>query len=133
MGKVFSSKAINGDIFRSNKARILQAMKNIDIEMVGDNLFSMDFNSTIDRNRALLDGPLNFFKDLVIFAEPKGLQNPNQISFSEVPLWVQFHNLPVTFMQPAILRNLGTKIGKVTEVDTGDRGNCSGKFARIRI
>lgn len=97
---------------------------------MGDNLFSFDFNSTVDKKRALLDG---FFKDLVIFMEPKGLQNPSEISFSEVPLWFQLHNLPLAFMQPTILRYLGEKIGQVLEVDVGDRGQCSGKFARIQI
>lgn len=61
------------------------------------------------------------------------MQNPNEILFSELPLWVQLHNLPIAFMQSAILRNLGEKIGKVIEVEFGDQGQCSGRFARIRI
>lgn len=47
--------------------RILQAKKNVAIVMVGENLFSLDCKSPIDKNRALTDGPWNFFKDLVIF------------------------------------------------------------------
>lgn len=38
----------------------------------------------------------------------------------------------LAFMHPTILRNLGEKLGYVIDV-VGDRGLCSGKFARISI
>lgn len=69
----------------------------------------------------------------MLFSEPHGLQNPNDLLFDEVPLSVQLHNLPLAFMHSTILRNLGEKLGTVIEVDEGDRGICSGKFSRIRI
>lgn len=36
-------------------------------------------------------------------------------------------------MQPAILRSPGEKLGNVIEVEAKDKGNCVGKFGRIRI
>ncbi|XP_073067166.1 uncharacterized protein [Primulina eburnea] len=133
IGKVFTAKAVNRETFRTQMPRIIQAKKGINIEMVGDNLFSLDFNSKVDKKRALLDGPWNFFKDLVIFVEPQGLQNPADMVFEEVPLWVQLHNLPFAFMQADILRIVGEKIGKVIDVEAENSGLCVGKFARIRI
>lgn len=56
----------------------------------------------------------------MIFSEPIELQNPNEIRFDEMPLWDQFHNLPLAFMQPLILRSLEKRIGKVIEVDADD-------------
>lgn len=35
-------------------------------------------------------------------------------------------------MQPEILRSLGEKVGKVIEVDGGDKSFCSGRSARIQ-
>lgn len=131
--KVFSSKAVNRYMFRTNMPRILQAIKAIDIEMVDENLFLLNFKALSDKKRALLEGPWNFFKDLVLFVEPHGMQNPNDISFLEAHLWVQFHNLPLAFTQPEILRNLGDTTGKVIEVEGGELGFCSGRFARLRI
>lgn len=63
VGKVFSSKAVNGETFGTNMPRIFQAKKNVATEMVGENLFSLDLKSPIDKQRALTDGPWNFFKD----------------------------------------------------------------------
>lgn len=48
-------------------------------------------------------------------------------------MWVQLHNLPLAFMHSSIIRKLGEQLGVVLEVDAGDRGICSGRFARIRI
>lgn len=84
VGKVFFIKVLDRETFGTIMPQILQAKKSIAIEMVGENLFSLSFNSIIDKKRVLLDGPCNYFKDLVIFAEPCGLQNPNDIYFSEV-------------------------------------------------
>lgn len=46
--------------------RILQAKKQVNIEVIGENMFLLEFASDIDRRRTLMDGPWNFFKDLVI-------------------------------------------------------------------
>lgn len=133
IGKVFSSKTINRDTFRSQMPRILQACKQIDIECAGENLFILDFKSRNDRRRALLDGPWNFFRNLVLFKELAGFQNPSEVLFEEFSVWVQCHNLPVAFMHPSILRNIGDQIGQVDDIDVGEDGNCLGRFARIRV
>lgn len=133
IGKVFSSKAVNRDIFRTHMPRILQAQKQIEIEAAGDNIFIFEFKSPIDRRRALFDGPWHFFKNLVLFQEPSGFQNASEVLFDEFSLWVQLHNLPVAFMHPNILRRLGEQIGKVEEVDVGEGGCYLGRFARIRV
>lgn len=42
--------------------RILQAIKAIDIEMVGENLLLLNFKALSDKKRTLFEGPWNFFK-----------------------------------------------------------------------
>lgn len=133
LGKVFSPKAINRDVFRSQMPKLLQAQKHIDIEIVGENLFILEFISLSDRRRALLDGPWNFFKNLVLFKEPRGFQNPTGIVFDEISMWVQCHNLPIAFMHQSIIRKIGEQLGCVLDIDVGERGQCLGRFARIRI
>lgn len=66
VGKVLSKKAINREKFRIQMPRIIQAKKSVSIEAIGENLFILDFSSNTDRRNALLGGPWNFFKDLVI-------------------------------------------------------------------
>lgn len=133
VSKLFSSKAVNRKTFRKHMPKILQASKHIEIEVVGDNIFLSDFNLVADKRRVLAQGPWNFFKNLVLFKEPEGLEKPSEISFEEFQVWVRLHNLSLAFMHPDILRNVGGQLGQVIEVDTDDGGQCRGKFAIIRL
>lgn len=98
VGKVFSSKMVNRDTFRFQMPRILEAKKQIDIEVIGENTFLLNFSSLLDRSHALLDGPWTFFKHLVIFKEPVGLQSSTDMVFDAMPVWVQCHNIPLAYM-----------------------------------
>lgn len=53
--------------------------------------------------------------------------------FEEMPIWIQCHNVPLAFMHSDIIRNIGSKIGRVLEVDEGDDGHCAGRFVRVRV
>ncbi|XP_073041756.1 uncharacterized protein [Primulina eburnea] len=133
VAKVFSSKAVNRETFRTQMPRIIQAKKEVKIEVIGENMFMLNFNSIMDKRNVMLGGPWNFFKDLVIFKEPTGLQKTMDINFDELAIWVQCHNLPFAFMHESVIRNLGERIGRVLEVDGEEDGNCTGKFVRVRV
>lgn len=79
VGKIFASRVTNRDVLRTNLPRILQIRNNIDVEIVGDNLFLVVFSSLSDRNHTLLHGPWHFFQSLMIFKEPKGLEKPSEV------------------------------------------------------
>lgn len=133
VAKVFSAKTVNRETFRIQMPRILQSKKALKVGVVGDNIFLLQFESLIDRRYAFDEGPWTFFKDLVIFKAPKGTQQAASIVFDELPIWVQCHNLPLAYMHSSILKNVGARLGKVIEVEAGEDGSCTGKYARIRI
>lgn len=133
VGKVFSAKAINRETLRTQLPRILQAKGAIDIEVVGDNHFVAIFSSVSDRTRAMEDGPWHFFQSLLLFKEVRDLQNSVDVDFDEFQIWVQLHNLPVAYMHPQIVSEIGSSVGRVIEVDVGDGGHCLGKYARVRV
>ncbi|XP_073124566.1 uncharacterized protein [Henckelia pumila] len=116
---------INPESFKQQMPRILQAMKNIEITSMGDNIFVLDFKALQDRVRALKGGPWNFFKDLIIFVEPKGMQNSRTMSFDTISIWTQCYNLPLACMHRDILKKVGSQIGVVEEVDTREDGFSS--------
>lgn len=105
VAKVVSARAINREAFRTQMPKILQASKHIEIEMVGDNIFLLDFNLQVDRKTSSLEGPWNFFKDLVIFKELSGLQKPFEIIL--ISMWYGF-NLRTFLWLLCILLSLET-------------------------
>ncbi|KAK6125282.1 hypothetical protein DH2020_040971 [Rehmannia glutinosa] len=99
VAKVFSAKRVNRNTFKQHIPRILQATKQIDIDVVGENLFALEFQNLIDRKRAINGGPWHFFRNLVIFKEMSGTQNPELMEFNYMEIWVECHNIPIVCMQ----------------------------------
>lgn len=133
VGKFFSERAMNRDNILNQLPRILNAKRNVEVEVVGDNLFLAVFVSEEDRRRALLEGPWHFFQSLVLFKAPLGLQNSSEVIFDEFEVWVQCHNLPVACMHATYIRSIGEQLGKVLEIDVGEGGLCLGRFARVKV
>ncbi|XP_073025102.1 uncharacterized protein [Primulina eburnea] len=133
VAKIFSSKAINRDAFITQIPRILQANKHIEIGALGDNMFLLDFKSLQDRKRAISGGPWNIFRNLILFREPRGLQTPSMLSFTDVLFWIQCYNLPIACMHKGILEILGRHLGHIEEIDTRDNGLAMGRYARLKV
>lgn len=59
VAKVFSAKTVNRETFKTHMPRILQSRKDVKVEVVGENLFLLHFDSFIDRRQALDEGPIH--------------------------------------------------------------------------
>ncbi|KAL5792215.1 hypothetical protein ACOSP7_000809 [Xanthoceras sorbifolium] len=55
------------------------------------------------------------------------------MQFRMVDFWIQLHNIPLFCMTKEAGLQLGSKVGKVKDIDTGASGDCMGKFLRIRV
>ncbi|XP_073049661.1 uncharacterized protein [Primulina eburnea] len=133
VAKVLSPKMINSAAFKQQMPRILQTIKHVEIGALGDNILVFDFSSISDHRRALHGGPWNFFRDLIIFEEPRGAQNPRDMSFNKISFCVQCYNLPLICMHRDVLRKVGSLIGEVEEIDTNEYGYAMGRAARMRV
>lgn len=96
--KILSPKAINRDAFRQQMPRILRAERHMNIEDTGDNTFVFELYSLRDRNRSLNERPWNVSRNLLIFKEPTGLNNPQSMLFEKIDIWVQLHIIPLAFL-----------------------------------
>lgn len=113
VAKVFSPKAINREAFRQQMTRILQAEKRCIIEAMGNNSFIFEFHFQRDRKRALMDGPWNFSRNLIVFREPGEWKSSRSIAFVEMNIWVQFHNSPIECMHEDMIQKLGRMTGTI--------------------
>lgn len=120
--KFFSPKAINCETFVTHIPRILQSNNKIEIGFLGDNTYLLDFKSMRDRRRAISGGPWHFFRYLIIFREPCGLQSPSMMNFDELSIWVQCYNIPLILMYKEFQEKMGSQLGIVEEIDTRENG-----------
>ncbi|TXG73181.1 hypothetical protein EZV62_001760 [Acer yangbiense] len=70
VGKVLSRKRVNKDAFKSVIEHLWNPFGNVEIEVVGENVFLFYFNNSEDRNRVWGRGPWHFDKCLLVLEKP---------------------------------------------------------------
>ncbi|KAL5549111.1 hypothetical protein UlMin_004342 [Ulmus minor] len=131
--KVFSTKVIPRDLFRTQALRILKLIGSVTVELIGNNLFILEFSSQMDQNRVLNNGPWNLFKNLIMFAEVDETTKITELSFTMLEVWIQVHNIPLACMNQSCAERIGNLIGTFTEVATRLKRECWGRFMRIQV
>ncbi|XP_065618457.1 uncharacterized protein LOC136062818 [Quercus suber] len=128
----------------SDRHQNLRALKNtlkaawkmgsdLRIVEVGNNILQFKFGSRCQLEWVEKSGPWNFDNNLLLLCRwRKGLSSKN-ISFSHSPFWVQIWGLPFENMTEDIGRDIGSKIGRVLEVDKRAILADQAKFLRIRV
>ncbi|KAH7544060.1 hypothetical protein JRO89_XS15G0098100 [Xanthoceras sorbifolium] len=104
-----------------------------DIKEAGSKKISLCLVDLADRRWVLSGGPWSFDGALLVLEEPSGLGDFNKMQFDKADFWIQLHNIPLFCMTKEAGLQLGSKVGKVKDIDTGPSGDCMGKFLRIRV
>ena len=103
------------------------------IVKVGNNLLQFKFSSSYQLEWVEKVRPWNFENNLLLLCQwKKGLTSKN-INFFSSPFWVQIWGLPFENMTEAIGKDIGSKIGRVLEVDKRAMQAELAKFLRIRV
>nr|POE84978.1 hypothetical protein CFP56_78419 [Quercus suber] len=128
----------------SNRNQNIRALKNtlraawkmgseLRIVEVGNNVLQFKFGSRYQLEWVEKSGPWNFENNLLLLCRwRKGLTSKN-VSFSHTPFWVQIWGLPFENMSEDIGKEIGSKIGRVLEVDKRALQADQAKFLRIRV
>ncbi|TXG53199.1 hypothetical protein EZV62_022368 [Acer yangbiense] len=109
VGKVLSGKKVNREAFKSVIEHLWSPFGNVEIEVVGENVFMFFFNNSEDRNRVWGRGPWHFDKCLLVLEKPTGTGE-----ITKIAKW------------------MAEQIGEVIEIPTESR-DCWGKFLRIKV
>ncbi|XP_023908216.1 uncharacterized protein LOC112019872 [Quercus suber] len=100
---------------------------------VGNNVFQLKFGSVCQLEWVERSGPWNFDNNLLLLCRwRKGLTAPN-ISFTHAPFWVQGWGLPFEYMSEDAGKDIGSRLGKVLEVDKRSLQAEQAKFMRIWV
>lgn len=108
-------------------------MERVNVEVINNNMFIVEFSSLRDRQRVLTYGPWNLFRNLVFFFEIHKSSRISSLKFVILELWIQVHNILLCFKNWKCARVIGNHIGQLTEVAMGDNGECWGRFLRFRF
>ena len=100
---------------------------------VGNNVWQFKFGSLCQLEWVERSGPWNFENNLLLLCRwRKGLTVAN-ISFTHTPFWVQVWGLPFEYMSKDAGKDIGSRLGRVLEVDKRSLQAEQAKFIRVRI
>ena len=100
---------------------------------VGNNVWQFKFGSLCQLEWVERSGPWNFENNLLLLCQwRKGLTALN-ISFTHAPFWVQVWGLPFEYMFEDAGKDIGSRLGRVLEVDKRSLQAEQAKFMRVRI
>ncbi|TXG62563.1 hypothetical protein EZV62_009557 [Acer yangbiense] len=133
VGKVLTSKIVNREAFKDVMKRIWHINGGVEIEAIKDNIFECHFTNLEARKRILSGGPWRFDRAIIIFEEPMGTGDIDNMFFNKTKFWVQVHNLSLLCMSEEIGLFLGNMIREVRNIDLEAGKNGSGRFIRVRV
>lgn len=132
IGKVLSGKKVNREAFKGLIEQIWNPYGNVEVELVGENIFMFYFINQEDRNKVWNRGPWHFGNNLIVLEKPVGSGNIKQLEFNKADLWVQIHDIPIMCMNRRTARWLAEQLGEVVEIPADSR-ECWGKFMRVKV
>ncbi|TXG63840.1 hypothetical protein EZV62_010834 [Acer yangbiense] len=115
VGKVLSGKKINREAFKGLIEQIWLPFGQVEVELVGDNIFMFYFVNQEDRNKVWQRGPWHFGKSLIVLEKPMGTGNISKLGFNKADFWVQIHDIPILCMNLRIAKWMAEQLEEVVE------------------
>ena len=132
-GRLLTNRQQNQRAFKNTLKTTWKMGSDLRIVEVGNNVFQFKFGSLCQLEWVKRSGPWNFDNNLLLLCRwRKGLTTSN-ISFTHAPFWVQVWGLPFKYMSEDVGKDIGSRLGKVLEVDKRSLQAKQAKFIRIRV
>ncbi|KAK1551679.1 hypothetical protein Q3G72_002695 [Acer saccharum] len=102
VGKILVAKLVSRVAFIEVISKVWRMSEGVEIEWIEGNIFAFHFKNLKDRKRILAGVPWTFDRAMIIFDEPIGDGDIQNLSFNKIEFWIQIHNLPLICMTEEI-------------------------------
>lgn len=133
VGKMIVDRMVRKETIKSTLLKWWKLLGNMAFEILGENLFLIDFANVDDKKRVLEGRPWVFYGSLFLVEDFDGTIPPSKYTFKKAAFWVRMINLPLGCMGKEIGRKIGETMGTMEVVDTDVDGIEWGEFLRVKI
>ena len=105
----------------------------LQISEVGPNLFQFQFQSKFDMDQIIRGGPWSFDNQLLLLKRWKKGMTVGNIQMDSTSLWVQIWDAPFDMISTQVVREVGSRLGMVEEVERRHRKDDINMFMRVRV
>ncbi|CAI9767369.1 unnamed protein product [Fraxinus pennsylvanica] len=129
---VISDREANKGALKSTMVKVWQVEGKAVIKDVGFNKFMIELKRIEDKERIMMGRPWSFDKQLLCLQDYENVVSIKEVPFKEEAFWIQCHEIPFAGMNKKTGNDIGSRLGKVINVDTDFSGICLGEFLRIK-
>lgn len=98
-----------------------------------NNRFMLEFEREGDRRFVLENGPWTHRKDAFLIVPFDGQGKTADVVVNVMPIWARFYDVPPLMLSEEVGRELGSRLGKVLQVDADKYGKIFSEFVRVRV
>jgi hypothetical protein len=131
--RYYSMKAVNIDTIHTHFLEVWRIRAKMTFTPLKDNFFIITFSSEGDYRFVDGGGPWIHQGVACLIAPFVDNAQPSETVLNSVRLWVRFYDVPWNKQTDAYGRLIGSKLGKVAEVDVDTDGIKLNEFLRVRI
>ncbi|KAK4428895.1 hypothetical protein Salat_1189400 [Sesamum alatum] len=133
VGRILTHRGFNFDALCSTFLRAANLGKGMEFTRISAERFLLHFRHRVDKHRILEGGPWNFDNHLILLGEIGHGQDPLTMDLNSCDFSVWIHGLPFPQISPALGRIIGSKLGSVKHVFTGEGSSSVQSIMRIRV
>lgn len=132
VAKFLTKRALNIEAMAKTFKPIWKARNGFKIQNLGDHKLLSIFDNKHDANRVLNNESWNFDKHLVVLQRYSTYILLQDFSLNETTLWIQVHNIPVSYMNRETTEDICMVARKVI-CSSGDPDSGGVGFIRVRV
>ncbi|KAG8502351.1 hypothetical protein CXB51_000303 [Gossypium anomalum] len=134
VGKIHAKKILN----RKGIFNILKGIWSGDdilcIREVEGNIYAISLARERSYRKALAEGPWSVIGCSIQFLRWDKVDSISKMDFSSIQYWIQVHNLPMEWLSKKNVEIIGSRLGKVVEIDDDlVRNGICRSFLRLRV
>ena len=132
-GRLLTDRQQNQRAFKNTLKTTWKMELDLRIVEVENNVWQFKFGSLCQLEWVERRGPWNFENNLLLLCRWREGLTALNISFTHAPFWVQVWGLPFEYMFEDAGKDIGSRLGRVLEVDKRSLQAEQAKFMRVRI
>jgi hypothetical protein len=133
VGVFLSVLAITSRSLIKSMRRVWKVTGHLEFHQLADRRFVLEFSKEGDFNHVTKGGPWRYREDAVLVeALGEGIE-PESVTLTSIPIWVQFRKVPFYLLTKALAKKLGVKISSFICIDIFSRGDLHDKFIRAQV
>lgn len=133
VGRFLTEKTINVRAMKTKIADIWKPTMGISIKELEEGIFLFQFYHKEDLQWVMKGGPWTFDNVMLALETVAAGEDPLKVQLWYLNIWIQIHDLPMSFMTEAVGKQLGNFFGEFLQYDVKNNTSIWRECMRIRV